>query len=576
METMFLVAGLAVAGLVGIAAAFYFSIRPGNSGKKRGSRVQPDRTSHTRPDRYQVNDSSPNRGRTAGRAATTRNYRAAERSTGPNAVPDHRGAGRSRARRPEADADRWAPEVEAPALHADRWDPEPEDAGLPVAATAAGPMDGATRAARGSSRPGSRRAAAEADAEQDGAAKSKRRSGWLKRGDIDEELWPTEAFGVSDEQFWDDMASDKPLATTARTAQPDSGSRRRPPDAVPLAGLGDTQVMGDRRGRGSDSGRGSASGRGVDNGRGRDNRRGGSAGPQYQTGPQQAQTGPRPYRTGPQPAQAQAQAGPNYQTGPQQAQTGPQPYQTGPQPYQTAPQPYQTGPEPYQTGPQQAQTGPQPAYASASDRTETRRRSREEDPLTSAAFSLRTSGPVDGRSYQQASRRSRDLSREQYEAAVSQDTQTFSVADTQEATGGYPGGVSPYRQFDSVPGGSPGGSRAAGSDRGDGYRGSPYPYSGSSDTPQSSSVSTPPYGQDYGGEGYGYDVPASPAEDPRRQASRANGGGEADRATRPVYQPDGYQRGSTYPQRTYPQGNGYRGPYDPRGGDRRLAGAGRS
>src|SRR5580692_11575935 len=238
METMFLVAGLAVAGLVGIAAAFYFSIRPGNSGKKRGSRVQPDRTSHTRPDRYQVNDSSSNRGRTAGRAATTRNYRAAERSTGPNAVPDHRGAGRSRARRPETDADRWAPEVEAPALHADRWDPEPEEAGLPVAATAAGPMDGATRAARGSSRPGSRRAAAEADAEQDGAAKSKRRSGWLKRGDIDEELWPTEAFGVSDEQFWDDMASDKPLATTARTAQPDSGSRRRPPDAVPLAGAG--------------------------------------------------------------------------------------------------------------------------------------------------------------------------------------------------------------------------------------------------------------------------------------------------------------------------------------------------
>jgi hypothetical protein len=594
METMFLVAGLAVAGLVGIAAAFYFSIRPGNSGKKRGSRVQPDRTSHTRPDRYQVNDSRPNRGRTAGGAATSRNYRAAERSTGPNAVSDHRGPGRSRARRPEADADRWAseaeapglhadrwaPEAGAPALHADRWAPEPEDAGLPAAATAAMPVDGATRAARGSSRQGSRRAAAEADAEQDGAAKSKRRSGWLKRGDIDEELWPTESFGgVSDEQFWDDMASDKPLATTARTAQSDSGSRRRPPDAVPLAGLGDTQVMGDRRSSGSDNGRGG------NNGRGRDNGRGGSTGQQYQTGPQQAQTGSQPYRTGPRPVQAQAQAGSHYQTGPQQAQTGPQqtetgpqPYrtgpqsrQTGPEPYQTGPQPYQTGPEPYQTGSQQAQTGPQPAYASASDRTETRRRSREEDPLTSAAFSLRTSGPVDGRSYQQASRRSRDLSREQYEAAVSQDTQAFSVADTQAAAGGYPGDISPHRQFDSVPGGSPGGGRAAGSDRGDGYRGSAYPYSGSSDTPQSSSMSTPPYGQDYGGEGYGYDVPASPAEDPRRQPSRANGGsgGEANRATRPVYQPDGYQRGSTYPQRTYPPGNGYRGPYDPRGGDRR-------
>src|ERR1700750_1084818 len=35
METMFLVAGLAVAGLVGIAAAFYFSIRSGNRRDKR-------------------------------------------------------------------------------------------------------------------------------------------------------------------------------------------------------------------------------------------------------------------------------------------------------------------------------------------------------------------------------------------------------------------------------------------------------------------------------------------------------------------------------------------------------------
>src|ERR1700689_2589892 len=107
METMFLVAGLAVAGLVGIAAAFYFSIRPGNSGKKRGSRVQPDTPSHTRPESYQVNDSGPMPGRPPPRPAPTRNQRAAERSPGRNAVPDHRGAGRSRPRRPEADADRW-------------------------------------------------------------------------------------------------------------------------------------------------------------------------------------------------------------------------------------------------------------------------------------------------------------------------------------------------------------------------------------------------------------------------------------------------------------------------------------
>ncbi len=542
---MFLVAGLAVAGLVGIAAAFYFSIRPGNAGNKRGSRVQPDRTSHTRPDTYQGHDSGANRGRSVGRAPATRNYRAADHGTGPNPAAGHRGPGRTRARRPGTDDDRWTSEVEG---HGDRWAPESAAAGLhddPVDATVSWQAEAAVRSARGGSRTGGRRMAAEtgtdADPQQDGMARSKRRSGWLKRGDINEELWPAETFGgVSDEQFWDDMASDKPLATTARTAE--SGSRRRA--AVPVAGLGDTQVTGDRRGRGSD------------NGRGGDNGRVGVGGPQYQTGPQQAQTGPQSYRTG--PRQAQAQAGPEYQTGPQLAQTGPQPYQAGPQQYQTGPQP--------------TQTGPQPTYASVGDRTETRRRSQEEDPLTSSAFSLRTSGPVDGRSYQ-GSRRSREMSREQYEAAVSQDTQTFTLADTQAAAGGYPGSAPPLRQSDSVPGGrsgSYGGARGGGNDRSDGYRGSASPYSGSADT----SVSTPPYGQNYGGDGYEYGAPGGPAEDTRRSASQAGqagraGGGEASRATRPIYPPDGSQRGSTYPQRTYPQGNGYRGPYDPRGGDHR-------
>ena len=58
--------------------------------------------------------------------------------------------------------------------------------------------------------------------------------GFRKGADVDEELWPTESFGgVSDEQFWDDLASDKPLTTTARTAQQDPGTRNRPLDAVP-------------------------------------------------------------------------------------------------------------------------------------------------------------------------------------------------------------------------------------------------------------------------------------------------------------------------------------------------------
>jgi hypothetical protein len=47
---------------------------------------------------------------------------------------------------------------------------------------------------------------------------------WRKGTDVDQEIWPIETFGgVSDEQFWDDLAADRPLASTARTAQADSG-----------------------------------------------------------------------------------------------------------------------------------------------------------------------------------------------------------------------------------------------------------------------------------------------------------------------------------------------------------------
>src|ERR1700734_277762 len=51
METMILVAGLAVAGLVGIVAAFYFSIRTGGS-KKRNSRVRAAGSGRARADRH--------------------------------------------------------------------------------------------------------------------------------------------------------------------------------------------------------------------------------------------------------------------------------------------------------------------------------------------------------------------------------------------------------------------------------------------------------------------------------------------------------------------------------------------
>ena len=68
-------------------------------------------------------------------------------------------------------------------------------------------------------------------------AKPRRRKGFRKGADLDEELWPAESFGgVSDEQFWDDLASDKPLATTARTAQQEPPSRNRLSGPAPGAG----------------------------------------------------------------------------------------------------------------------------------------------------------------------------------------------------------------------------------------------------------------------------------------------------------------------------------------------------
>jgi hypothetical protein len=61
--------------------------------------------------------------------------------------------------------------------------------------------------------------------------------GWRKGAEVDQELWPAEAFGgVTDEQFWDDLAAEKPLATTARTAQPDSGPRSQPDSASSVPG----------------------------------------------------------------------------------------------------------------------------------------------------------------------------------------------------------------------------------------------------------------------------------------------------------------------------------------------------
>jgi hypothetical protein len=62
----------------------------------------------------------------------------------------------------------------------------------------------------------------------------RRRVAWRKGTDVDQELWPIEAFGgMSDEEFWGDLAADRPLASTARTAQADSGPSTQPARSYP-------------------------------------------------------------------------------------------------------------------------------------------------------------------------------------------------------------------------------------------------------------------------------------------------------------------------------------------------------
>jgi len=131
------------------------------------------------------------------------------------------------------------------------------------------------------------------------------RIGWLRKTDRDAEMWPEESFGgVSDEQFWDDMSSDKPLATTARTAQPESDSRRRLAPAHPDARSAESRPT--------------------------DRTRAQPVQPLPQVKVAQAAT------TQAFPAAAQLAA--SAQTGPQSVQTGPLPVLTGPQQMPAGPQ----------------------------------------------------------------------------------------------------------------------------------------------------------------------------------------------------------------------------------------------
>ena len=202
-----------------------------------------------------------------------------------------------------------------------------------------------------------------------------------------------------------------------------------------------------------------------------------------------------------QPVQNMKSQGPGA-THPVRAATGPSPLRSASsQPVNAPSQPVNAPSQPVNAPSQPVSAAAPPAEPRGRRRAS---RNDDEDPLTSAAFSLRSSGPVDGRS----SRRSRDTTRDQYDA-VAQETQTFSAAETEAASGGYPGGVPPFRQSESSAGGRP-----------------PSSYSGTSyDEPSSvtQAMNTPPYG-----ETYGYGSGGSPA---RRPSRTTRGGRTAPGAT---------------------------------------------
>jgi hypothetical protein len=174
---MILVAGLVIAALA-IAAAFYYSVRAGRSRARAGARPARSGAEQFAGGRDRNSPSSSSR---------------AVRSAGSAGAADSAGS------RPAGGA--------GPG-------PRPGSAW-------AGPMTG----------PGEEPAPLVAGPRTDPEAFTgpRRRVAWRKGTDVDRELWPIETFGgVSDEQFWDDLAADRPLASMARTAQADSGPSPQP------------------------------------------------------------------------------------------------------------------------------------------------------------------------------------------------------------------------------------------------------------------------------------------------------------------------------------------------------------
>jgi hypothetical protein len=564
---MFLVAGLAVAGIAGILAAIYFSVR---SAKRGGKRLRP-----AAPRRIGADRAAPSRPgavrRPGGRAALVRTGGQTEfalRASGPTRPAS--GPGRQAAGSPPSRAQASALTESWPAAPSDLEGPQSADAWpddeWPDDSMATDP---GLRAAR----PGADLDRAGPDAPGAGAprdSRARRRVGFRKGADIDEELWPAETFGgVSDEQFWDDLASDKPLTTTARTAQQEAGPRSRLLDTGSDTDPQGTQALGSDLGQGRTTQGRTTQGR-ADQGRADQGRAGQGRAEQGRTGrpadggrrsagygayPGPRTAGPRnadPRTAGLDPAAERTLVQPAYAATQPVKSMAPPPVPATPKPFPGATQPAKSAtpppgaPQPVRaaaagTGPsgivgqprgvsgQPGQPGRprQPGHAGRlgqaaqpgqPGQTARRRRpSSEEDPLTSSSFSLRQRGPVDGRS----SLRSRDA----------QDA----PGDRGAASGSGRGAASPYGPA------------------------APYPPAGTSYDDASSAtqmMSAPAYGED---DGYGGGSQADHLghRNGARSHARPGGTGERPRPARQAYPEDVRQASGSYPAGAYPGSSGH-------------------
>jgi hypothetical protein len=492
METMFLVAGLAVAVVAGILAAFYFV----RSGRRGGKRLRPAGAGRVGTASGRAGAVRHPSGRPGG-AARSGQTEFSLRASGP--------ARATTSSRPAAA--RTTPLTESwPAAPSDIDDPQPGDGwprdgwpgdtaatdpGLRAAQANAAHTNAAQAAAAGP-------AAAEPGLDTFRDAKQRRRVGFRKGADIDEELWPAETFGgVSDEQFWDDMASDKPLATTARTAQQEAGPRSRLLDTGSATAPPGAQAPGARDGADqnrpdqarTDRGRG-------DRGAGQGRRPAGYG----------AYPGPR---TGPDPASAE--------------RTVVQPAYAATQPVKSMPPPAAAPPAvPPPPGQPRAASAPpaQPAPPSETARRP-RSASTNEDPLTSASYSLRSRGPVDGRSSLRP-RDQQDVPRSRHDAG--------------SGAGRGPANPPPYGQAGPYqPAGPPAGTS----------------YDDAASATQM--MNNPAYG-----ENTGYGGGNQAGRPVARSHARPGGTGERPRPPRPAYPPDTRQPSGSYPAGAY-AGNGQPG-----------------